>query len=318
MIVNNNTVLKKCIRSRVYETAKKIFPEIIFKRETSIKEKKLSPIITDIITNRCYEGSKLKLFSKIEIETVNRCNNICPFCPVNRNIDDRVFKIMDEKLFKKIINELSAVNYSGAIAIFSNNEPLLDKRIISFVKYTKEKLPNAFNYLYTNGMLLTKEVLIDLMANLDYLIIDNYNDKLELNDNIKSIYEYCRKHKLYTKKIQAPTARGFENKTQLEIHLRKQHEKLSTRGGNAPNRSKDINTINASCILPFCQMIIRPDGKVSLCCNDAKGQYTLGDLNKEKIIDVWYGRKYLALRKSILKSRKGLLLCNKCDLLAVD
>lgn len=28
-------------------------------------------------------------------------------------------------------------------------------------------------------------------------------------------------------------------------------------------------------------MVVRPDGKVSLCCNDALGTMTLGDLTKE-------------------------------------
>ena len=60
-------------------------------------------------------------------------------------------------------------------------------------------------------------------------------------------------------------------------------------------------------------MVIRPDGKISLCCNDALGQMTMGDLTQEKLIDIWRGEKYVELRNDLLKSRKNVKLCYNCD-----
>ena len=34
-------------------------------------------------------------------------------------------------------------------------------------------------------------------------------------------------------------------------------------------------------------MVVRPDGKIGLCSNDAFGQVTLGDLTSDSISDVW-------------------------------
>lgn len=77
-------------------------------------------------------------FFTIEIETQNRCNNDCPFCPVNRHNDTRKPKVMEENLFYTIIDQLRFMDYHGTISLFSNNEPLLDGRIFHFIEYAKK------------------------------------------------------------------------------------------------------------------------------------------------------------------------------------
>lgn len=196
---------------------------------------------------------KLPLFSTVEIETFNCCNGICPFCPVNKNNDTRVHKKMDIQLFKKIIQELSELEYSGRLGMFSNNEPFLDSRIEDLTKYAREKLPNAVIYLYTNGTVLTKKRYEAIIPYLTYMIIDNYNDYGNMNDKIKIINDLCEKNEYY--------------KSKTKIVMRKQNEVLFSRGGNAPNK-KNSTTLDMSCILPFKQIVIRPDGKLSLCNND--------------------------------------------------
>ena len=41
---------------------------------------------------------------------------------------------------------------------------------------------------------------------------------------------------------------------------------------------------DATCVLPFKQMIIKPDGKVSLCYSDSLGKNILGDLTKNSVV----------------------------------
>lgn len=240
------------------------------------------------------------LFSSIELETINRCNGVCEFCPVNRRDDTRKFKLMDEVLFKSIIKQLKDLNYSGRLAFHSNNEPFMDKRIIEFVKYARNRLPKAYIYMYTNGTLLTMEKFLGIIPYLSKIYIDNYNDDLKLNKTSKDINDYCRKNKLINLKV--------------EIRLRKIHEVLNTRGGQSPNNHKK-KTLNMSCILPFKQLVIRPDGKISLCCNDPLGKFTLGDLNKQSLIEIWYSKKYSIIRNKLSKGRKNICLCKYCDTL---
>ena len=239
------------------------------------------------------------LFTHIEIETINRCNGNCSFCPVSSPNDTREKKIMHRELFDKIIDELADMNYTGRIALFSNNEPLLDERLIEFHQYARKKLPNAWFHIFTNGTLLTLEkfkVLVDL---LDELVIDNYHDELKLIKPCKEIEKYCMSHP--------------ELREKVTIVLRKANEILSTRGGDAPNRKNLVSYGEATCALPYKQMIVRPDGKVSLCCNDPLGKNTLGDLSKESILDVWYGEKFEEIRRALVAGRKNIEHCTYCD-----
>ncbi len=239
------------------------------------------------------------LFKYIEIETFNRCNGTCSFCPVNRNIDPRQEKKMEMSLFKKIIDELHEIDYSGHISLFSNNEPLLDDRIVEMNYYVRDMLPKASLYLFTNGIRLTIELLEQLLMYLDELIIDNYSVNLNMIKPVKEIYDYI--------------ADKPEMKKKVTIIIRDPQEVLTTRGGDAPNRNSIVSYAKETCALPFRQMIIRPDGKVSLCCNDPLGKETLGDLSKQGILEVWYGDRYNKIRDKIADGRGKLQHCIGCD-----
>ena len=210
---------------------------------------------------------------------------------------------MSEELFRKIIDELSEMNYTRGISLYSNNEPFLDERIIDFHKYANEKLPQAVFWLYTNGSLLTFEKFIEIMPYLDKLIIDNYNDNKEINSpELKKIYDYLQEH--------------HELDRRVRFWFRMQNEILTSRGGQAPNKQdmNDRRAMNVICPLPFRQFIIRPTGEVSLCCNDALGKYTLGDLNTQSIAEIWTSEKYQEIRHEMLRNRrKNLPLCRECD-----
>jgi len=242
---------------------------------------------------------KLPLFRIIRLETVSRCNGACSFCPVNRFNDPRQTLFMDEGLFKDIIEQLSSLKFTGKVKFHLNNEPLLDKRIVPFVKYARKNL-TAFISLWTNGRTLTIEKFRDLLDNLDELVINNYNDNLIWNKRTEEIIKYCNDHKY-------PSGN-------LRIQMRLENEKLYTRGGEALNRSR-IKSIKSQCIYPFTQINVRPDGKISLCCNDVFGSVTLGDLNNESLLDVWYGETFNEYRENIIKGRENIGICASCDII---
>lgn len=239
------------------------------------------------------------LFNHVEIETINRCNGYCSFCPVSNTRESRELSKMSDNLFKKIVDELSELDYSGRLALFSNNEPLLDEKIIERHQYARMRLPKARMHLFSNGTLMTIEIFKELMKYLDELIIDNYQQELKLIKPCADIAGFCEDNPDYKKRV--------------TIVLRKPNEILTTRGGNAPNRKEIVSYANASCSLPYKQLIIRPDGKVSLCCNDALGEYTLADLNSESILEAWNSEKFVSIRDKLYNGRVNLKLCKNCD-----
>ena len=292
-------------KKKYYETGELIVNpyEALIEAKTEeewIEGKKLDFARADV--NREVEilhNNEQKLFEHIEIETINRCNGSCSFCPVNKNQDPREKHIMSEELFRSIVNQLAELNYDGRFTTFSNNEPLLDERIIDFNRYAREKLPNARMHMFTNGTLMTIDKFVALTEVLDELIVDNYQQELKLIKPSQEIVKYCERHP--------------ELKNKVTIVLRKPREILTSRGGNAPNRTHAVTYDSDRCTLPYKQMIIRPDGKVSLCCNDALGKYTLGDLYKNTIEEIWYGPQFSMVRKCLYEGRENWGDCKYCD-----
>ncbi len=238
------------------------------------------------------------LFKYIEIETINRCNGECSFCPVNRNEKQREYKKMSIQLFNKIIDELSELNYCGELALFSNNEPFLDDRIVSFAKVARQKLPNAYIYLYSNGTLITEEKYIEIINYLDSMQIDAYIDDGAMEPS------YVQMIRKWSKNEKSSSKMRFFRISPKAIRY--------SRAGNAPNK-RDVVAVNELCRLPLVQFVVRPDGKVSLCCNDALGEMTLGDLNLNSILEIWNGKEYEMIRERIMRGRSNVKICKYCD-----
>lgn len=236
------------------------------------------------------------LFTELEIETINRCNGLCLDCSCNKFSDKRKFQIMDKTLFINVIDQLNELNFNGIIRLFSNNEPLLDKRIYDLAEYAKNNLPDARICLTTNGKLLTLDNFQKLIVNLDSLIIDSY-DK-EFDENIKTIYDHILKNPGLKKIVK------FQHILVNDIR--------SNRALQAPNRHM-LQKHKIPCLYPFIQLVIRSDGGVSLCCNDSQGIYTLGDSNKEKLSAIWYNKAYENLRYNMLNNLNNLYPCVYCD-----
>ena len=234
----------------------------------------------------------------IELETLNYCNNNCSFCPANYNDDKRIHMKMEKDLFFKIIDELADIPYTGILSLFSNNEPLLDDRIYEFLEYARKKLPFAKHAMFTNGILLNEDRFVKLVKNLDLLFVDNYNDSHEMLPNIKSIYN----------------AKLDECSCDVRVFLRSKNQVLDTRGGISPNKKNQYKAFSI-CVLPFIQMTIRPDGKISRCCQDVYGYDTLGDLTKMSIMEVWNSVGFQLLREDMLcGKRKNKSFCAYCDI----
>ena len=254
--------------------------------------------------NNMPKDGRSPLFRHVELETFNKCNGACQFCPVNRDHDPREHKKMDDQLYEDIIRQLSSIKYAGRFSLYSNNEPLLDTRIYEYLRFAKDWLPHAHHVLCTNGTLLTSVVNFkDIMDCVDVLYIDNYNDKPELAPHLQELYDYHYVGGNYARYYH----RAF-------FVLRRKDERLTTRGGQAPNRAPLGKPLSCGCVNPWEQLVIRPDGRTSLCCNDPLGVYSLSNLNVEPLVEAWNNFEHRRVRKKMLETgRANLRLCKGCD-----
>ena len=235
----------------------------------------------------------------VSIETVNRCNSTCEFCPANRNTETRPFQKMEEQLFYKIIQELKQAEYDGYLNLYVNNEPLIDSRIEDWYLYAREQLPKAKLLLYTNGTLLDLERFKKLASCIDKMIINNYSERLVLHDNLKELYSFVKTNQEYWD-------------MDITIQIRYIREILTNRAGSAPNRGL-LKKQNKICIMPFTDLTIYPDGRVGLCCSDALEKTCYGNVGTESLWDIWNSKQYEQLRELIGRNRECYEFCKGCD-----
>lgn len=243
----------------------------------------------------------IPVFRQVMLETINRCNGICAFCPANHKDEKRVFKKMPDELIAKILGELCTMDFQGNIYLNVNNEPFLDTRILTIAKEIKKKLPQVQICLITNGTLLTIEKILEAASCIDNMIINNYSDQYRLAANIKKIYRFVRQHQ-----------QEFEH-MDITINRRYVKEILATRAGSAPNKSKKDIVLETPCIYPFTDLIIFPDGKVGLCCNDCYEVTSYGNVNTEGLYQIWTGQKFTTFRKRMMFGRMNCDFCHNCD-----
>ena len=237
----------------------------------------------------------------VNLETINRCNSTCSFCTANKNAEKRPYKRMEDELFYSIIDQLRDWGYKGHLTLYGNNEPFLDTRIVEFHKYCREQLPESFIFLSSNGLLLTVEKVKEIIPYVDQLIINNYCRDMKLHDNVKEIYDYAKAHPEEFKDVD------------LLIQMRYMDAVLTNRAGSAPNKQNSVKLIKETCLMPYTDMFIFPDGRMGICCCDNFEVTNLADLTQVPLKDAWNSEEYKKLRQAIRTSRSDYNFCKYCD-----
>lgn len=242
---------------------------------------------------------------KVFIETISFCNNDCSFCPASKkagrkNPGDK----MSIDTFEKIVNQLHSIHFSGAFALYCNNEPLLDPRIPGFVKRLREEFSSSKIEIITNGFRLNAKLANMLFeSGLSILTINHYDNRLQLSERLK---KFTRESKdmWYQYKVQ--------------IYLRLKDEVLSNRSGDADNAKAIDKSLPLWCSLPFEQLYINYSGDVILCCSDVLWKVVLGNIHDNTIKEIWSNQQFSEIRKFLLKGRRDKIeACKRCDFLGM-
>lgn len=262
------------------------------------------------MTRRKSQKQYINLFSNkdevpmpliVNLETINRCNSDCAFCTANKYAEKRPYKRMEDELFYNIIDQLADWGFKGHLTLYGNNEPWLDTRIVEFHKYCREKLPECFIFMSTNGLLLDVDKVKAITPYVDQLIINNYCEDMKIRDNVNEIIDYVKNNE-----------QEFSN-VEILVQMRYVKAVLTNRAGSAPNKMSKGKIIKETCLMPYTDIFIFPDGRMGLCCCDNFENTTLGDLNKQNIKDAWEGEAYKNARELMKDGRQNHPFCKLCD-----
>ncbi len=255
---------------------------------------------TNAYINWFLKQETIPLPINVMVETINRCNGECAFCPANKNAEKRPFKKMTDEMFQRILEQLEDMNWCGKLFLCVNNEPFADVRILKFAKEAKDVL-NCEIVLISNGTLIDEAKLMGMKGIINQLIVNDYSTFYRLSPNHKYIYKYLKSN------------RSANSAMDVVINRRYAQEILATRAGTAPNKPQKNNGVNTPCIYPFTDFIIFPDGEVGLCCNDCEETTHFGNITESTIAEIWNNKNFNAVRKAMLKGRDKWEFCKNCD-----
>ena len=252
------------------------------------------------------ENSKIPLMSVVEISNSGLCNRKCSFCPRSDPNYPDINEFISKELHYKIFSELSDLQYNGMVIYSGYVEPLLDVRIYESISEARKFLPKAQIELITNGDVLNLERLKKLFGSgLSTLLISVYDGPKEE----ENFYKLCEKANL--KKNQYVIRNRYKSsKESFGINL-------SNRSGTLENAEYSIKPLSeplsAMCNYPAYTFFVDYNGDVQMCSHDWAKKYILGNVKKEKIIDIWCNKKFQFARKKLLNSDRSFSPCNKCD-----
>lgn len=266
----------------------------------------------------------------ILIETFNVCQGECKFCPYKeiRAAEKPIY--LDFERYKTLINEISKHNVKR-LTLFNNNEPLIDKRICDFVKYAYDNLDNMEITLSTNGILLTKELLIKLRkAGLTYLYVsipsvnDEYYTEL-MGRSIKNVLNVLSdvedKELIDMIRIAVPKTKYYDHELlqkQLGQYLICVWD-LEYKGNwyiqDKFNSIIDEIKYTGPCDRPLDQMVISSNGNVIICCRDWNYENVVGNIYDNNIYDIWHSEKMKNIQRLIIEQNYNAIdCCKECNM----
>jgi sulfatase maturation enzyme AslB (radical SAM superfamily) len=261
----------------------------------------------------------------IQLETIIGCDADCPFCPQKKI--DRKPVIMPDSIWTKIIDDTRGLGIT--YRPFLQNEALLDKRLPKIIASIKED-PTARAEINTNGSLLDERrgsLLIEAGIDLVRFSIDAFSpdtfakcrvglDYRTVVDNINRFIAAAAQHhgRVVTevRMIDMPMNR-HEQRDFIDYWSERADRALIVPLYHWP-WDDGVEMVRKPCIKMREEMFFYSDGRAVLCCWDIAGRAVIGDVTKERVLDIWNGiTRRRCAEKLALGKREEIPLCSRCD-----
>ncbi len=256
-----------------------------------------------------FKNKPYPLFSIIEFNLHGSCSRRCAFCP---RVDEKIWPNLDEELdmnlFNKILLELKELDYSGRIAFSGFSEPFLHSKLEVIIGKIKKTLPNARSEIITNGDFLehdnTKKI---FEAGLDYMFVSLYTN------NKTHVYLEDLKQSLQLRDDQFKIRpRNLGRKMNFGLNINNRAGAVDYERFGLKEVKQEL-PLKRACNYPMYVIFIDYNGDCLICANDWQKKAVVGNLQKEKIIDVWTNKMFHESRKRLLNNNRTKTPCNSCD-----
>ena len=253
-----------------------------------------------------HKGKMLPLPTEIEISESGTCNRTCSFCPRSDPKFEDKKEFISNKLHEKMCIELKELNYKGTVRFSGFIEPMLDKNIYNLISMVRNYIPESNIEMVTNGDPLNLARLKKLFnSGLNRILISAYDGKEEA----EKLDDLCKSANL--------TERDFIVRHRYLSEDDDFGITLSNRSGLMENAEFKIESLKEPlknpCYIPSYTFFLDYQGDVLMCPHDWGKKVILGNLNKENLIDIWFSKKSMRIRKMLNNANRNFAPCNVCD-----
>lgn len=285
----------------------------------------------------------------ISIEPTTSCNLRCPECPSGLRSFTRPTGMLQEDLYKKIIDELEDTLLY--LLIYFQGEPYLHPGFFDLVQYASAR--KIYTATSTNAHFLSDEnAKRTVTSGLDRLIISIDGTSQETysayrrGGNLEKVIEGT-KRVLYWKKVLKsktphvvfqflvvkPNEHQIEDVYALAKSLGVQEvglktaqiydykhgspliptiDKYSRYKKQSDGTYRIKNKLINHCWKMWHSCVITWNGGVVPCCFDKDGHYKLGSVDTVSFSEVWQSDKYNKFRGTVMKGRSQIEMCRNC------
>lgn len=231
---------------------------------------------------------KKDIFTALDFEINSQCNLECSYCPASFK-NGRGNHLMPVETFKKTIDDLSVIDYSGRISPHFFGEPLLDDRLPELMAYVRRKLPKAQIIIHTNGIRLSREKYdACINAGVDGFLVTKHTKTMPKNVTDILDNKYSKHGTIKVRSLDSLT--------------------LFNRGGAVkPKKERKMKR----CYYISDEISVTHTGNV-VCTNDFNETHVFGNVNDNSILDIWNSEGFRKVRKDVRAGKFTLEMCKKC------
>ncbi len=269
---------------------------------------------------------------QVYVELTNVCNARCTICATPAMLRRR--EIMQMPLFRKIVDECGRFQ-APKLLPYLHGESLLVPGVLDYFRYVRQGAPGTHLNLTTNGSKLDRELAEVILQEdlIDSLIVSIDGGDKETFEKIRLNLDYDEVRRNVLHFIRHRDALG-KSRPKVSIAMVTVPQNKATRAklkqawteadevrysvyfnwaGKLSGNGRTPHKIN------FCERLqhyitILADGRVAMCCFDSEAEYTVGDVSRQSIHEVWHSEAFNEKRRLLYeRSFDKLQLCAGCD-----
>lgn len=272
-----------------------------------------------------YEGLRKDFLDypiEVSLETLALCNAACTFCPYPTL--DRKGERMSDEMVSRLVDEIVSWQRPMYFSPFKVNEPLLDKRTIPTLERINREAPDIVLRLFSNGAALTPDKIEQVagLKKLAHLWVSLNEYRPEEYEKLMGMpFERTAKRLDYLHSLDdfphnvVLSTVGYPNEDFRYYCFQRwpKFESLAIKRdswlGFVDAQKKEIPDTPCS---RWFELSIMANGIVSLCCMDGEGAFSIGDVNKQTLLEV-YNSPHWRERREKLMSRRDIHPCSTCS-----